>query len=501
MGVVTRAVAVAACGIAILAACTQPPVERGVDRFYSQQLSWGPCTPPAEPGTVRRGFTYGVDCARLEVPLDYGAPAGRTAQIAIMRRPASGQRIGSLVVNPGGPGYSGADGIGNGFAMDNPITERFDLIGFDPRGVGASTPAIDCLTAAEWAVELADLDLDTSPDGAARTEAENQAFAQRCAERSGTDLLANVGTRDVVKDLDVLRAVLGEEKLSYIGFSYGAFIGERYAAAFPGNVRAMVFDNAYLPHIRLQGSSSVLLGAQAAFDAYATDCVGRPGCPLGSDRAQAQTVFQTMLRGLIDRPVPVSTRASEPLRYREAQIAVRELLLDSIMWPVLTAGLTELAGGDGRILESVSAREIRGLDARTAVECADGPRITNREAVVGVLGHMYGNNPFAYAGLDPVPALDICAFWPTPRTGTDTTQPIAGLPRILVVAETGDAAPPFRSAGAMLAEVLGATLVTVQGNQRSATFRNVPCVDDVVSRYLIDLVLPAGPPTCVIPGN
>lgn len=187
----------------------------------------------------------GVQCARITVPLDYDDPNGETITVAISRSPASGQRIGSLLVNPGGPG---AAGIGLATVADGTeLTDRFDMIGFDPRGVGASEPAVRCRTDAEADADRASDDGDMSPEGIARTEQRHRDYAGACAQRAGTGLLAHVGTREVVRDMDVLRSVLGDEKLNYLGFSYGTRIGTLYAETFPDRVRAMVLDGALDP--------------------------------------------------------------------------------------------------------------------------------------------------------------------------------------------------------------------------------------------------------------
>ncbi|MGH3586308.1 MAG: alpha/beta fold hydrolase, partial [Pseudonocardia sp.] len=242
------AVVAASCSLALLltacaqattgAAAPQPPQpDPELARYYDQQLSWGPCADYASSARDRQSYANPeFECARLEVPLDYAAPDGQTASVGVLRQRASGDRIGSLLMNPGGPGASGMSLVGSlaPRIAGSPVTKRFDLVGFDPRGVGSSTPTIDCLNDAEWEAERADLDVDPSPEGVAQTEAENKQYAQRCTERSGgPQVLANVGTRDVVKDLDILRAALGDEKLTYLGYSYGTRIGSAYAEAFP----------------------------------------------------------------------------------------------------------------------------------------------------------------------------------------------------------------------------------------------------------------------------
>ncbi|HEX8935718.1 MAG TPA: alpha/beta fold hydrolase, partial [Pseudonocardiaceae bacterium] len=225
------------------------PVPVGLERFYSQRVSWGGCRPFATTDRDRESFENPMfQCARVDVPLDYANPQGRTARLGLIRRPADSQpeRLGSLLVNPGGPGASGMSAVASLAKAVNgtELGRRFDLVGFDPRGVGASEPKIVCRNTQEEDAERLDLDLDTSPAGVARTEDENRAYAALCTQRVGKDMLANAGTRDVARDLDVMRSALGDMKLTFLGYSYGTRIGTSYAEQFPGNVRAMVLDGA-----------------------------------------------------------------------------------------------------------------------------------------------------------------------------------------------------------------------------------------------------------------
>jgi len=199
------------------------PVPTGdLQKFYAQKITWGPCTPFAPSLDDKQTFADPkLDCSYLQVPLDYSQPAGKTAQIAVLREKASvpGQRIGSLVINPGGPGASGTEAAA-GVAKQvegSSLGQRFDVVGFDPRGVGASKPAIQCFTPPERDADRLDVEVDSSPAGVARIEGHNKGYDTRCAQRSGADLRANAGTRDVVKDLDILRSALGDQKLTYLG--------------------------------------------------------------------------------------------------------------------------------------------------------------------------------------------------------------------------------------------------------------------------------------------
>jgi pimeloyl-ACP methyl ester carboxylesterase len=481
-------------------------VPPGLERFYAQTLSWGPCESFAGPDDRDAFADKRYDCARLEVPLDYAAPDGRTAQLGVLRLKATGAKIGSLVVNPGGPGASGMSAVpslfGNGPGADGPLTRRFDVVGLDPRGVGASTPTIDCLTDAEWEVERGDLDLDPSPAGVAQTEEENRSYAQRCAERVGVDVLANVGTRDAARDLDVLRAALGDRQLTYLGYSYGSRLGSTYAEDFPQNVRALVLDGALDPsQSTVDRSVAQAAGFQQAFDAFATDCAARRDCPLGTDPAKATAAFQAITRPLVDRPLAVGTRR---LTYPDAITGVTQALYVSSAWPALAQGISALAKGDGTILLLLADlyldRRANGtygnaIEAFDVISCVDEQRTTDPAAVADGARRELAAAPYRDAGRGVVAARDKCAFWPVPPTSTPHTPDVTGLAPTVVVSTTGDPATPYE-AGVDLAKALGGTLLRVEGEQHGAVLSGSTCVDNAVTAYLVDLTVPATGTDC-----
>jgi pimeloyl-ACP methyl ester carboxylesterase len=504
---------VAACSAAlVLSGCGQPtsgapapePPDRTAElaRFYDQQLSWGPCAEYATDAQTSQSYANpAFECARLEVPLDYAAPDGRTARIGVLRQKAVGERIGSLLMNPGGPGSSGMSLAASlaGRLAQNPLTQRFDLVGFDPRGVGASTPTVDCLNDAEWELERADLDVDPSPEGVAQTEKENQEYAQRCAERSGgPEVLANVGTRDVVRDLDILREALGDEKLTYLGYSYGTRIGAAYAEAFPQNVRALVLDGALDPtQTTVERTVKQNAGFQQAFEAFAADCATQPDCPLGPDPAQATARFQALTRPLIDQPVPAEGGA-RTLSYPDAVTGTIQALYLRDFWPILSRGLSGLAAGDGTfLLRLADVYNDRGPDGRygnsieafIVISCVDEERITDRAEQAELIRRALEVAPFRDDGRGVVAALDPCAFWPAPPTSEPHVPQVEGLPPTLTISVTGDPATPYQ-AGVDLAAALNGSLLSVEGAQHTAALHGNTCVDDIVNAYLIDLRVP-----------
>jgi pimeloyl-ACP methyl ester carboxylesterase len=328
------------------------PSTAGLGRFYGQTLSWGGYSSFAKTPNDQKAYADpGLQCAYLDVPLDYDNPNARVIEVGLLRRPASdpASRIGSLVMHPGGPGASGMSSAAYLAAKvkDNDVGRRFDLVGFDQRGVGSSEPPIVCQTPAERDAErLMNLGVDSTPAGVAATESEEKAVNARCVSRTGLDVLAHVGTREVVHDLDIMRAVLGDAKLTYLGYAYSSLIGGDYAETFPGNIRAMVLDGAVDPAQDV--GSRLLVQAQAqqqGFDAFVAWCASRSDCALGSDKNQAVNNFHARVRPLINQPVALS--GGRELSYNDAIMSAIQGMRYPSQWEALNRGLRELAQGHG----------------------------------------------------------------------------------------------------------------------------------------------------------
>ncbi|MGH3912703.1 MAG: alpha/beta hydrolase, partial [Pseudonocardiaceae bacterium] len=451
------------------------------------------------------------ECARVRVPLDYADPDGARGEIALLRVPARGERIGSLLVNPGGPGGSGmnfvalqaSDVLGQPLTA-GPVGERFDVIGFDPRGVGASTPRADCYTDAEYD-RGEGFSGDFVPDIADEQEA--RMVAQRCAEGSGgPQALASFGTSDVARDMDVLRATLGDEQLSYLGYSYGTQLGAVYAEVFPQNVRAMVLDGAIDPDLTAtEFYLAQTTGFQKALERYAADCATSADCPLGTDPARATERFQAIMRPLLERPVP--TTDGRGLSYEDAVGGVTNGLYSPLLWPTITEGLAEVAAGRGDVLQARrDAAFGRGpdgryndlIDAVYAIRCMDSPRRTPAEQTE-LARQASAAAPILDTGR-PVPeSHHECEAWPQPPTLPEpwVTGPV-DLPPTLTVSVTGDPATPYQG-GVNLARVLGGSLLTVEGTQHGiAMLGQSECVDGLLADYLIDLQTPPDNARCTV---
>ena len=293
------------------------PVPKGLAKFYAQALAWGSCASYAtDTASAKLYASTTFQCARLTVPLAYDNPTGQTVQVAVLRKVATdaSTRIGSLVMDPGGPGGSGMDFVASILASVNTVkpsssdlqvaqlNKSFDLVGIDPRGVGSSLPAIACRTDAQRdAARAVDVRSRNQADVAAANAITKQTVADCVANTGkaqgidGKTFLANVGTRDVARDLDVLRAALGDSKLTYAGFSYGTQIGWEYAEQFPANVRAILFDGDVSP---IDDPATSQIDQNAAFEkaflAFATWCAkSTPNCALGTDPNAAVSRYQS----------------------------------------------------------------------------------------------------------------------------------------------------------------------------------------------------------------
>ena len=449
------------------------------------------------------------DCAFLEVPLDYGDPDRASARIALLRQKAldPAQRIGSLFVDPGGPGGSGVSFLPAlaGLIGDGEVARRFDLIGFDPRGVGVSEPVIDCSTTEEVDAERADLDLDTSPEGVAQTEAEFQEFADRCAERVGVEVLENVGTRDVARDLQIAHEVVGDEQLSYLGYSYGTSIGAEFAEQFPAEVRALVLDGVVDPALGpVESRTTQSRGFQRAFDNFAAFCAAQPDCPLGTDVAAASAGVQALLRPLIENPVPTAD-GGRVLGYNDGVNGLVQALYAESLWPPLLDGLTQLSRGDGtNLLILADIYYGRGpdgtytnlLEAFPVIGCMDRDRLTDRDVAREISATTLELAPFLDAGYGPSDGLELCSFWPVPPTGEPGPVQAPGLPTVLVVSSTGDPATPYED-GVSVAEQMAARLLTVDNDSHTVVLQGAnACADEATTRYLVDLALPEADLTC-----
>jgi pimeloyl-ACP methyl ester carboxylesterase len=485
-----------------------PPSAKG---FYGQSLSWSGCSSFAKtPGDKKAYANSGLECAYLTVPLDYANPDGRTIKVGLLRRSASDQahRIGSLVLNPGGPGVSGMSFAANHVEKiaNDDIGQRFDFVGFDPRGVGSSGPPVVCLTPAERDAERQmNLGVDTSPAGVAKTETQEKAANDGCVNHTGKDVLANIGTRDVVRDLDIMRSALGDEKLTYLGYGYGTRIGTTYAEAFPKNVRAMILDGGIdLAQDVISQNIAQNEGFQKAFEAFVKWCVGSDCGGVGTDKDRAMSRYQELVRPLIKQAVPVAD--GRKLSYTDATNGTIQALRSPALWSTLDQGLQELAQNRPAdslmfLADQYYGRERDGsysnlMDVFQAVRCVDYPPIKDPTVARDVDAQYRTAEPFLYGGQPPSSALDNCAFWPVPPTSGPHRPQIPDLPTVMVISTTQDPATPYQ-AGVNLANELNARLLTNVDTQSTSFIQGNDCVDRYGVGYLTNQELPPKGARCV----
>lgn len=439
------------------------------------------------------------DCATLRVPLDRTRPDGRTIALAVARgsKADPAKRIGSLLVNPGGPGASGLDILDYvSSALPPAITDRFDVVAWDPRGTGKSAP-VNCGK---------DLDarfaVDSAPDSTAelaQLEAAAQHVVDQCVAHSG-ELVQHVSTADTVQDLDALRAALGDERLTYLGFSYGTYIGALYAQRYPERVRALVLDGALDPARSVEDVSiEQAQGFEASFDRFARWCAARRSCAFhgGDEPAAAYDALQARVD---TKPLTVGSRTFGPT---QMDIAVSALLYSGEeAYGSLASGLHALEQGrPGPLLaiyDSYVGRSGGTYDAEwpafVAISCADGPNL-DRAATEALQARARTAAP--RFGAASVGLGYECADWPYPPTRT-AVGPVAAATTapIVVVGTRGDPATPFSWARSLATELGNARLVAFDGTTHTATLNGSPCLDRVITRYLVDGRAPADGTTC-----
>ncbi|WP_282698109.1 alpha/beta hydrolase [Streptomyces sp. CC208A] len=506
----TSAVALAAAGL-ILSGCTggsdaaapagpvagsasPSPSPAALKKYYGQKLAWRDCGVP------------GFQCATLRAPLDYAKPDGPRIELAVSRVKATGpgKRIGSLLVNPGGPGGSAVDYLQGyaGIGYPEPVRARYDMVAVDPRGVGRSEP-VDCLTGPEMDAYT---QIDQTPDDPVETaalEASFKRFAAGCEKRTGA-VLGHVSTVETARDMDILRAALGDEKLHYVGASYGTFLGATYAELFPGRVGRLVLDGAMDPSLSaLDLNRDQTAGFETAFGAFAADCVTRPDCPLGTESVRAAgKALKKFFRDTDAAPVP--TGEDRELGESLAATGVIAAMYDEGAWPQLREALTRAIGGEGSALLSLAdsyyEREPDGsyanlMFANAAVNCLDLPPAyqgpADAEKAVPSFDEaspVFGTG-LAWAALN-------CTYWPSPATGRPHRITAEGAAPILVVGTTRDPATPYRWAESLADQLSSGTLLTYEGDGHTAYGRGSDCVDTAINTYLLEGTPPPAGKRC-----
>jgi pimeloyl-ACP methyl ester carboxylesterase len=440
----------------------------------------------------------GLQCATLAVPVDPKRPSGATVELALARKPATGpaaERIGSLVMNPGGPGGSGLEFLANAAgAFPDSLTKRFDLVSFDPRGVGESDP-VRCLDDEQKDEQLTgDLSPDT-PQERARLEADQKTLREGC-ERRNPKLITHMSTADVAADLEQIRVALGDDKLNYLGYSYGTAIGAAYATAYPAKVRAMVLDGSVSPSSTpTEEALAQATGFERTLANFVKACNAAPSCALAPDAAGAIAQARASLE---TNPVVVKDKNGDRTLGPDLfDYGLATALYDSSTWGPTAQAVKDLrSGGAETILALVdrqTGRKPNGTfdnssDAQVMVNCADvRERPTEAEAQAAEARIAQAAPTFgALLGT----GLTGCNDWPKATEPTPVPD-AAGAAPILVVGTVGDPATPYEWAQQMASTLKSGVLLTYEGDGHTAFLRGGPCIEDAVVAYLVDLKVPA----------
>lgn len=463
--------------------------------YYEQELDWSSCEGDFE-------------CATATAPIDWEDPSKGDIELAMLKVSATSSPMGTLFLNPGGPGGSGVEFASYAeWVFGEDVLRNYDIVGWDPRGVGASS-AVSCLDPAEM-----DEFFYPTPDPAwdsmsedeqiAQIEEEAAAFGEACLEKTGP-LLEFVDTISTVHDLDMLRATVGDEKLNYIGFSYGTYIGSLYLETFPERSGRIVLDGAIDPSLTaLESGLAQQQGFVDATHAYIEDCLTGVDCPFSGsyDDAIAQ------INALMDQVDDTLPKNSDGRTFTSDVIdmAITSTMYSETSWPMLTEAFNmyedsgDPAGFFG-LSDSYYERNPDGtynsnlFEAFIAINCMDAPAETDESVIVEYNEAAQEADPFARPGFETV-GDTTCQQWPFQSRATVGPVTGAGADPMLVIGTTGDPATPYDEAVALAEQLESATLVTFEGEGHTAYGKD-PCVNSIVDDYFVDGVVPEGEPVC-----
>ncbi|WP_239453283.1 MULTISPECIES: alpha/beta hydrolase [Microbacterium] len=459
--------------------------------FYEQTLDWEACGD--------------FDCTMVTAPLDWADPSKGEIELSLIRSRAEGttEPIGSLLTNPGGPGVSGVSLIRDSvdFAVGDPVRAQFDTIGFDPRGVGEST-AVTCFDAADMDAYLYDI-----PENPRGTEAwtdelreRNRDFAEACEDNSG-GILPYITTDNSARDMDLIRAVLGDTELYYLGYSYGTFLGATYAKLFPDRVGRLVLDGAVDPAISGNDVGvTQAIGFESALRAYMESCLADDECPFRGTVDDAMADLGTLLASVDRDPLPNAD--GRMLGADTLMTAIVRPLYAESTWPYLTTALTDVLQGDPAFAflladdynSRVEGQYIdNGTEAFNAYNCMDYPLDTTEETQAEADALLAAEAPTIapfWGGSDP------CEVWPYPPTGV--REPIAaeGAAPIVVVGTTNDPATPYEWSVSLAEQLSSGVLVTRVGEGHTGYNKGNECVDAAIETYLLEGTPPDGDLRC-----
>lgn len=476
-----------------LPAPDRAPVIEGVAAdllpFYSQELDWSACEGADE------GSYY---CTTVTTPLDWSAPdAGELELAVIVRVGESGESTASLLTNPGGPGASGYDLIADSavFAVGDKLAEAYDVVGFDPRGVGRST-AVTCFDADDMDAYL--FDVPAEPRGSAGWEDEltqrNEEFVAAC-EAGSDGILPYITTVNAARDMDLLRAVLGDDELTYLGYSYGTFLGATYAQLFPDRVGRLVLDGAIDPAVSgIDVGTTQAVGFESALRAYMADCLTDRECPFRGTVDDAMADLGTLLAS-VDKDV-MPAEDGRMLGSDTLLTGIIAALYSQESWSFLSQALGEALGGDPELMlyladfyynRSESGYDDNSTEAFRAYNCMDYPAETDpaaEQAAEDLIAEKAPTIAPYWTG------VDVCEVWPYPPTGTRGPITAEGAAPIVVVGTTNDPATPYEWSVSLADQLASGVLVTREGEGHTGFNKGNDCVDDAVEAYLLEGTVP-----------
>ena len=486
----TLALTVSACGNSSTSSDTSiSPLNTSTD-FIVNPIEWKPCDVSTNTE---------VECGNIEVPFDYADPDQGSFVLFVKKHNAANpaKRIGSMMVNPGGPGFGGsslADDAEYYFSQD--LIDHFDIIAWDPRGTGESTPAVDCVDTFDEYFGL-DSPPETPDEKQALIDA-SQAFNDKCAENSGT-ILPYISTQASAQDINSLRLALGEEKISYFGFSYGSELGTTWATMFPETVRAIVVDGAVDPTATsIQEGMNQAKGFEGQLSTFLKQCSERTTCEFHNG-GKAEEAFDKLVLDIDAEPLEVSKERT-PVTQGVLFTAVAQAMYSDYYWPQLSEALSAAQKGDGsgilQLYDDYYQRKGDGtygneLEAFLAISCLDDPGASSVKDVdshiedfITAAPRLGGNFAYGYS----------CALWPV-KQAAKVTITGKGAGPIVVVGTTGDAATPLDSTRKMAQSLEKGILIVVDANQHTGYGAN-NCVVKAVDDYLIELTIPTNETTC-----
>ncbi|SDK70684.1 alpha/beta hydrolase [Nonomuraea jiangxiensis] len=491
----------AAALVVTAAGCSTAPAEPAADATTApEQIAWGPCTDLKRPdGAPPARQDPSVRCGKLSVPLDYAKPDGDKLELALIKLPATdkGKRLGSMVFNFGGPGASGVDTLDQAGKMLATLRTRYDLISFDPRGVERSS-GVRCGDSAELE-EFTSLDtLPSNEETHRESEQANKQFAALCQQDSGK-ILPFVGTVNAARDMDRIRAAVGDPKLNYVGMSYGTQLGGVYATLFPRNVGRMVLDAPLDPTVSFeQRTLAQTRGFQQAYESFLRSCVKDGSCAVGKDVATANANVAKLMNDLAAKPLKVGNRQ---LTQGLASTGVAAALYSELTWPFLEQALGDTLKGRGQALmflaDSYTGRSESGtystqmtsFPAITCVDTAERPSeadLRRTEAAALKISPLFGSE--GSGGL--------CRVWPVKGSNEARHVDATGSAPIVVVGGKGDPATPYEWAPRLTSQLKTATLVTYEGEGHGAYLSGSKCIRGLVDSYLLEGKVPGKGATC-----